>query len=162
MGARSGLALLLVVLWSAGGTAGAGAGAGARAALDPAARRLSLAPVRKQIRWFLGDPQRAVPFLLGDNINGSWANSTLNASDITGGIINCCGTYGVLVISPSFLNFQSKMRYKTWNLPWFRLFDRTFTKNQGNGSVEVPAGGFIKSNDYQQYRLRGTYTANFD
>ena len=77
--------------------------------------------LKKQIRWFLGDQSSPAPFLLGSNANGSWANSTLNASDITGGVINCCGTYGVL----------------------------------GNGSVEVPAGGHVKTNSYQQYRQAG-------
>ena len=44
----------------------------------------------------MGDPSRPLDFLLGSNSGGLWANSTLNASDISGGIINCCGTYGIL------------------------------------------------------------------
>ena len=54
------------------------------------------APLKKQIRWFVGNGGPPLPFLLGDNSDGAWANSTLNASDISGGILNCCGAYGIL------------------------------------------------------------------
>ena len=54
------------------------------------------APLPKQIRWYVGDPNRPVDFLLGDNGDGTWANSTLNASDISGGIVNCCHSFRVL------------------------------------------------------------------
>ena len=53
--------------------------------------------LKKQVRWFVGNGGAPLPFLTGDNSAGTWANSSLNASDITGGILNCCGTYGVLM-----------------------------------------------------------------
>ena len=55
------------------------------------------APLKKQVRWFVGNGGAPLSFLTGDNSAGTWANSSLNASDITGGILNCCGTYGVLM-----------------------------------------------------------------
>ena len=55
-----------------------------------------LAPLPKQVRWYVGDPNRPLDFLLGDNSAGRWANSTLNASDISGGVVNCCQSFKVL------------------------------------------------------------------
>eukprot|EP01052_Picozoa_sp_SAG31_P049374 SAG31_NODE_10780_length_1099_cov_1.004000_1_plen_279_part_00 len=54
------------------------------------------APLPKQVRWYVGDPNRPLDFLLGDNGAGVWANSTLNASDISGGVVNCCQSFKVL------------------------------------------------------------------
>ena len=55
-----------------------------------------LVPLPKQVRWYVGDPNRPLDFLLGDNSAGLWANSTLNASDISGGVVNCCQSFKVL------------------------------------------------------------------
>ena len=47
------------------------------------------ATVKKQLRWYVGDPDRISDFLLGDNPRGL-LNTSAKVSDITGGVYTCC------------------------------------------------------------------------